>query len=79
MNYQPHSAGVAHAAAGSGLTAQAERSACEARIPLGRLGTRGDVADTSSYLEGDLSEFMLHVLHMRPEVDLWISVDPARD
>lgn len=45
-------------AAASGLSAEQEKTAFEARIPLGRLGTPGDVADTFVYLASGLSSYV---------------------
>lgn len=42
----------------NGTTASEERSTFEERIPLGRLGTAGDVADTFVYLASDLSAYV---------------------
>lgn len=42
----------------NGTTPAEERSIFEERIPLGRLGTAGDVADTFVYLASDLSAYV---------------------
>lgn len=42
----------------SGRSAADERRAFEARIPMGRLGTPDDVADTFLYLASDLSSYV---------------------
>ncbi len=45
-------------AAASGLSVAEERAAFEKRIPLGRLGTTRDVADTFVYLASGLSSYV---------------------